>query len=1286
MNPIPSHAVAVIGIAANLPGCGDELGLLMQLLDKAADMVAPVSEQRRRDAGYAPEQALSEAALLARIDEFDYRYFGLSLREARQMDPQQRMLLQLACKAIWDAGYACEGLRASRTAVVFAAAQQDYAELLINEESPLITGLIGAAQAGRVAYELDLRGPAYTVDTACSSGLAAILDAARLVAAGEVDLALTGGVRLLSRPAPAIVPGKEGILSASGRARSFDAAADGTAFGEGGVVYLLKNLEQAQRDGDHIYALIRGGARNQDGGRSNGFAAPSAEAQQELLREAWRNAGVTADSIGFVEAHGTGTRLGDPIEFRALTKAFGEQTERRHFCVLSSIKSNIGHLDNAAGAAGMLKALLTLRAPTRWASAHFARPNPLLEVDDSALRLSPVPLPWPDGAPRVAGVSAFGLTGTNVHLVLGEAPCREDRSQLAQDEDRLLLLAARSELGLRRHARRLAEHLKEADVHGFADAAWVQTAGRDHGPVRASVRARSSVEAADALAHLAAGGSGAVELRPGQAVLLLPHEGSLSGDMLEGLLAHSQALQRGYQADLKQVQGLDQTLQAVANDLLNKLWMLHGLIALGLPQDRVIGHGSGNLVIDLLRGEISLPQAARAASALRVAAPEPARLAEALEAFATQGRAVYVLPWAGMLADAVSKLAAPGDCVVLTAGAGLGRVGALELLAALYKAGLDLSWNAVAELCSPGGRRASVPTALFEDARCWPDVRLAAPVGASAEAVPNEAPVEAPVVVDANLLEAESSAAEQALAAIWRRLLGCGALSRDDDFFELGGDSLMQTQLTNAVQQRFGVELDHYAVYDHSTLAALAAHIDSLQPRSSALEGPQHDAQRRSAPATRSQRRMWLLQQLEPKSGAYNVVIAYRFNGGVDSAALRQALLKLAGRHDILRSSFVLEAGELCMRVHETIDLEFDCRELSDWDASLLHDGASRPFDLSHPGAWRVQLLSPSAASGSSRQPVLQLVMHHAICDEWSMRMLLQELAQDYRAISAGQPSPLPSPKLGFADWAAWEHSLESSPTHARDAQYWLQSLRGAPSSLAIPTDFAYGAQQSHEGAWLRLSLPAELTGRMREAARAANGSLFTWLFTAYAAWLARLTQMEDFVVGVPTAGRHHPDAEHIPGCFINTLPIRIDASGAPGFAELFGRIQAALTEALNHQRYPFDLMLEQLGIERSAARPPLVQTLMSLQGGGPGAKDGFSLGEALGTPMALEGNVAWFDLSAVLWEEQDGSLAGVFAYRKALFEPETVQSFWDDWKALLQAGLEQPDVPIHELFQESAW
>ncbi|BAI74126.1 polyketide synthase (plasmid) [Azospirillum sp. B510] len=1337
----PNRPVAIIGIAAALPGgAGGDPDRFADMLERRVDAVAPVPPERLRDGGRDPGAAFAECALLDRIDAFDPKFFGMSMREARQMDPQQRFLLMLACESIWNAGRSLADLRGSRTAVVLGEAAEDYSPLLAGEEVPLVSGYLAAAQAGRVAYALDLHGPALCLNTACSSSLAAILSAVRMLQRDEADLALTGGIRLFPRPPFAVVPGNEGILSPGGRARSFDAQADGTGLGEGGALFLLKPLAAAQADGDPIHAVILGGATNQDGGRSNGFASPSQTAQADLLRAAWTDAGVKPASIGMIEAHGTGTRLGDPIEFQALDDAFGREDRRGGFCVLSSLKSNIGHLDSAAGAAGMLKLVLALQRGRRYASAHFTAPNPHLPVEGSALVLSPETQAWPSAGPRRGGVSAFGITGTNVHLVLEEAPAEPPPH--ASSSPLLVPLSATSRDALRRHAATLAGHLAAGKV-SLADLACVQAVGRDHETWRAAIVADDADDAVAALRGIA-DGDGLSEIGSERAVtFLLPHEGEIDADLTAAWLAAFPGIG-----------------PAIGNDgpHAGKLAVMRALTAAGLVGRSRIGHGSGNAVLD------ALDTGTVAAAVMQPAPIDPARLGAALDGLSVQGPFVVATPWDGTLAAQVAGMLAGrnGDLLRLDAGAEPRRA-LLEFAAALYRAGAAIPFATFVVFVGGYGRRVPIPADLFDPVRCWvetlPKPAVATTTAtAAAAAIPAEADGDVESVLAAiwrSLLEADAigpeddffdlggdslmqvqlqnavrdrlgyeldfsdvydhptlaalaafivaergrtagatlclkeadgTETERGLAEIWSRLLGTDAVSRLDDFFDLGGDSLMHVQLENAVRERFGVGLSMEDVYDDPTLTAVAARIAAAaiaaaRPAAPAggSEGPEALPGRDRAPATNSQRRMWLLQEMAPASGAYNVTATFSLSARVDPVRLANAMERLVRRHAILRSRFALEDGRLMLYAMPGVDmaarLETHGMVPAGHDASILAAHAARPFDLAAAGAWRA-LLIEDAGDGTGR---FQFVLHHAICDEWSLELLLREIAADY----AGEP--VAAPPMQFLDWAAFEAETGGDGRLARDRAFWTATLAGAPLELPLPTDFPGTGRLDHDGAWLRLAVPAEKVTAMRAAARREGGTLFAWLMTGYAAFVSRVSQASDIVIGVPVAGRHHAAAERIPGCFINTLPLRLDTSGT-SFRTLFARVRAGLSDAMAHARYPFDRMVEELGASGEAGRPPLVQTLLSLQGGGPAGRIPFRLGEAAATPILQQTPVSWLDLSAVLWECADGGLEGILAFRTALFEEATVRSFQRDWTELLDAGLTHPDEPIETLLQEEAW
>ncbi|MFD1905729.1 beta-ketoacyl synthase N-terminal-like domain-containing protein [Paenibacillus rhizoplanae] len=334
--------------------------------------------------------------------------------------------LEVSWEALEDAGYAEKELNGSRTGVYVGDTDADYLKLIQEMEPYALPGNTISIVASRLAYILNLASGSHLIDTACSASLAAVHHAIKGLITGDCEMALAGGLNLTLFP---IDEGLAdiGIASTDYKARTFDADANGTVWGEGFCTVVLKKLKNAKRDRDHIYAVIKGSAMNSDG-KSNGITAPSARAQSELIQAAWRNAGIPLETMTYLEAHGTGTRLGDPIEMQGITGAIRSSTDHQQFCALGAVKTNIGHLDTAAGLAGFMKTVLALKHQAIPATLHFHDPNPHIDFMNSPVFVNTELMPWTtsNGVPRRAGVSAFGLAGTNCHVVLeeyqGDAP------------------------------------------------------------------------------------------------------------------------------------------------------------------------------------------------------------------------------------------------------------------------------------------------------------------------------------------------------------------------------------------------------------------------------------------------------------------------------------------------------------------------------------------------------------------------------------------------------------------------------------------------------------------------------------------------------------------------------------------------------------------------------------------------------------------------------------------------------------------------------------------------
>ncbi|HEV2132439.1 MAG TPA: polyketide synthase, partial [Longimicrobiaceae bacterium] len=423
--------VAVVGMACRFPGGADTPEAFWHLLIEGRDGIAEVPADRwPAGALYDPnpdvpgKMATRWGGFLGGVDYFDATFFGISPREASQMDPQQRLLLEVSWEALESAGETLPRLNGSATGVFIGihSHSSDYASLQMRALEDVgtytSTGTAHSIVANRLSYWLDLRGPSLAVDTACSSSLVAAHLAVQSLRAGECDLALAGGVNLLLSPEVTVALSRMRMMAADGRCKTFDARADGFVRGEGCGVVVLKRLSDAQANGDRILALIAGSATNQDGA-TNGLTAPSGLAQREVVRRALRDGRVNPARVSFVETHGTGTALGDPIEVEALAEVLGRAGDEA--CLLGAVKTNMGHLEGAAGVAGLIKTVLALQHETIPPNLHFQEPNPHLTLAGTRFAIPTAARSWPAGTDRHAGVSSFGFGGTNAHLVLREA-------------------------------------------------------------------------------------------------------------------------------------------------------------------------------------------------------------------------------------------------------------------------------------------------------------------------------------------------------------------------------------------------------------------------------------------------------------------------------------------------------------------------------------------------------------------------------------------------------------------------------------------------------------------------------------------------------------------------------------------------------------------------------------------------------------------------------------------------------------------------------------------------
>lgn len=1303
--------VAVIGAAGRFPGARN-LDQFWHNLKHGIESITFFTDQELQEMGTASEllndpHYVKARGVLTDLEYFDAAFFGYLPREAEIMDPQLRFLHETAWEALENAGYNADAYSGLIGTYIGGGNNLFWMSQMMNRVNQvsayeLMTLNKSDFFSTRLAYKLNLRGPAYTVQTACSSSLVSIHLACQSLLNGECDMALAGGVGI-GMPQKTGYFFKEGMISSpDGHCRAFDAQSEGTVSGNGVGIVVLKRLEDALRDGDHIYAIVRGSAMNNDGLRKVGFTAPSVEGQSQVIQAAHYMAEVEPDSISYVETHGTGTILGDPIEIEALKLAF--DTPRKGFCGIASVKTNIGHLDYAAGVAGFLKTVLVLKNRMLPPSLHFSSPNPKIHFEDTPFYVNTRLVPWENSDyPLRAGVSSFGIGGTNAHIVLEEAPAGVESSE--GRTWKLLPLSARSASALQRMSDNLARHLKEHDEMNFADMAYTLQVGRKEFHHRRMIVASTKEEAIQKLRTHATLNDGISVLQSENIQLVFYFQGN-----------HPVGVNLGkelYQKEKRFREEMDSCFEVLKNlglDLKPELYptgegadranlpiqlaiparvayevaMARSLNRWGVTPSLLSGDGIGEYPAACLAGVLSLEDALKLAvwqgqlakgdghllpaPVIRVQIPQIPLISSVTGAPLTEvGEIPY---WTRLRVESSNEWSLEMDGTVSLSIGDLqcrDREGSehhqlLWQVGQLWLTGVSIDWKRFAE--EEMHRRVPLPTYPFEG-QFFPFPTLPTPQTTSVGRTTDQGREASILYRRTDLPEdylAPRNEVEETIASIYQESLGLDRIGMDEDCFNLGLDSLKVIDLAARLRKRFQMKIPLPEIFRRRTIGEIAEWIGKATEHTvqQILPAPRRD----HYPLSFAQKRLFTIHRMATESISYNLPIVLQVEGQLDRNRLEWALGQLIQRHEALRTSIVPVNGEPVQRIEASV--EFSLSEIDDrLPVEERVQRFIRPFDLAKGPLLRVALTP--LADGSR---LLLVDMHHIIADGVSRAIFTRELVGLY------QGKTLPPIHLHYKDFAEWQQSKEFTETLNRQREYWKNVLSGELSEFEMSTDYTRPAFQSFTGAIIVRELDTELQANLFQLVEKTGATLYMILLAAYNVLLSRYSGQEDIIVGSPIAGRSRSELTQILGMFVNTLVMRNYPESRKSFLSFLAEVKENAIQAFENQDYPFEELLDELNIRKDFSRNPLFDTVFALQNI---RQEIVQMEDIQIQPYPVDVNASQFDIEMSIFENAN-ALTLTIRYCTALFKEATMRRFADHFTNILLAIVRDPDIRLGEI------
>ncbi len=1154
--------VAVIGVHGVFP-YASSLEAFDRVYTEKKDCMHDMDPKRVRLNGLDENKKYIQAGYLTDIDYFDYAFFGISKREAACIDPQHRLATEAACKAIESAGYSLSALRGTNTAVIVGAMDNYYRELFEDSTGFASTGTMIDTLPGRISYLLDLRGEASIVSTACSSSLYAIYGAYIKLLTGQCDMALAGGAYISFHAYEEGTftedPLTVGLASADGRCKAFEDSADGINTCESVAFIFMKRYEDAVRDNDHILAVIDGIGSNQDGARSNSFTSPSAAAQAELFERVWKTFGIDPEKIGYVEAHGTGTKIGDPIEISSITSAFRKFTDKKQFCPIGSLKSNYAHPGTSAGIASVIKAITSFQFNKKYPLRTLNTPNKMIDFKNSPVYPIGELEEWNEDK-KIMAINSFGVSGTNVHMVLENYVPESDDDDEESDEF-IVTVSAKNPQQIAEYKRLIKESIR-AD-HKLSQICYVLNKGRDDYLYRDS----AAIKDFEALRKFL---DSEKEYAPAEKQKLVF---ICSGDARHEK-EHIAQMRERYPVFRERFDVLssnchtDDALSAAADAA-----VMSQFESWGIKPDILIGTGLGNAAVRFYKDGTSDDAEEICDAAKKQPFAEDKFLAYMKNLSDSEnGKIICVdVSGEGLLLKALKNSTVFRDALLIP---GVENGSLLDALSILYANGEDVDWNSFYN--GKTIRKILLATYPFLRTSAWPEVIISSKSKISDDTVEKEEDL------------------KDFIRRIWMESLEVDAIGDDDDVFDLGANSLISMSILRKIKTRTGVEMDFEDLYDYCTVNELYEHLEknAHEEKKSSMETvPRTEWMKVSG----NQKRMLYIQSEAVNKAVYNMPILYSITGMLDERAFADTLKDIVERHEILHTIYAEHHGEFFQ--HVSNDYHFDVKVIDAEDMTegeifaMISNEAQRGFDLTNEIPIRIELIRKDQTHYYWFNNI-----HHIAADGWSLGIFYHEMEALYNGRVRENAVPLEPLPVQYVDYAYSESKFLESDGAKNEVTYWKKQLSGVSGILDFPIDKQRPEVKRYFGTVYRFNIDKDVTARAEKFTREKNISLFMLLESIYALLLYKYSGENDICVGVPIANRNSEEFEKIIGYFANTVVIRSRFDENATVGAFLDANKETILDAFSNSHVSFEEIVKNLSFTRKQSHSVLYQYAFTFQ------------------------------------------------------------------------------------------